>query len=86
MSRLEELDPRRTAEDFAEASLRPRRLEEFIGQDKVRANLAVFLQAALQRSEPLDHLLLYGPHKVRVKARRKPATCVPPSIVLMLFT
>ena len=61
MNRTEELDPRRLPEDFAEATLRPRRLEEFIGQDKLRSNLSVFLQAAQQRSEPLDHLLLYGP-------------------------
>lgn len=45
-------------EDF---SLRPRRLNEFIGQDAVKANLGIFLQAARQREEPLDHLLLYGP-------------------------
>ena len=61
MSRTEELDPRRGPEDYAEATLRPRRLDEFIGQDKIRSNLAVFLQAARERSEPLDHLLLYGP-------------------------
>jgi Holliday junction DNA helicase RuvB len=58
---IEELDPRKQVEDYAEATLRPRKLDEFIGQDKVRANLSVFLQAALQRNEPLDHLLLYGP-------------------------
>jgi Holliday junction DNA helicase RuvB len=44
-----------------ELSLRPRRLSEFIGQPKLKQNLSVFLQAAQQRSEPLDHLLLYGP-------------------------
>lgn len=44
-----------------ELSLRPRRLEEFIGQDKLKTNLGVFLKAAQQRGEPLDHLLLYGP-------------------------
>jgi Holliday junction DNA helicase RuvB len=46
--------------DF-ELSLRPKRLAEFIGQDKLKGNLSVFLRAALQRGEPLDHLLLYGP-------------------------
>ncbi len=61
MSRIEELDPRRLPEDYAELNLRPRRLEEFIGQDKIKSNLSVFIQAAQQRSEPLDHLLLYGP-------------------------
>jgi Holliday junction DNA helicase RuvB len=44
----------------AELSLRPRRLTEFIGQPKLKQNLDVFLRAALQRGEPLDHLLLYG--------------------------
>jgi Holliday junction DNA helicase RuvB len=43
-----------------ELSLRPRRLDEFIGQAKLKENLSVFLRAALQRNEPLDHLLLYG--------------------------
>ena len=43
-----------------ELSLRPRRLSEFIGQPKLKENMSVFLRAALQRNEPLDHLLLYG--------------------------
>ena len=42
-------------------SLRPRRLSEYIGQEKVKANLKVFVKAALQRREALDHVLLYGP-------------------------
>lgn len=41
--------------------LRPRRLEEYIGQDQVKANLRIAIQAAQQRGEPLDHVLLYGP-------------------------
>ncbi|HVL40062.1 MAG TPA: Holliday junction branch migration DNA helicase RuvB [Fimbriimonadaceae bacterium] len=44
-----------------ELSLRPKRLDEFIGQPKLKENLRVFLTAARQRGEPLDHLLLYGP-------------------------
>jgi Holliday junction DNA helicase RuvB len=44
-----------------EESLRPRRLSEYIGQEKVTANLAVFIQAALARGESLDHVLLFGP-------------------------
>jgi Holliday junction DNA helicase RuvB len=44
-----------------EASLRPRRLDEYVGQQRIKANLAVFLEAARQRGEPLDHVLLYGP-------------------------
>lgn len=45
----------------AELSLRPRTLEEYIGQDKVKENLSVFIEAAKRRGEPLDHVLLYGP-------------------------
>ena len=44
-----------------EAGLRPRLLDEYIGQDKVRENLHVAIAAALQRNEPLDHVLLHGP-------------------------
>ena len=42
-------------------SLRPRKLNEYIGQDKVKENLSIFVQAALSRGEALDHVLLYGP-------------------------
>jgi Holliday junction DNA helicase RuvB len=45
----------------ADLSLRPRNLAEFIGQSQLRANLAVFIEAARQRREPLDHVLLAGP-------------------------
>lgn len=56
------VSPQPEAEDFDnEASLRPRVLDEYIGQDKVKENLKIYLQAAKQRGEPLDHLLLYGP-------------------------
>jgi len=44
-----------------EQTLRPRLLDEFVGQARVKDNLRVFIQAALQRREPLDHVLLYGP-------------------------
>ncbi len=44
-----------------ELKLRPQRLQEFIGQSKVKENLAVAIQAARSRGEPLDHVLLYGP-------------------------
>jgi len=44
-----------------EAGLRPRRLDEYIGQDKIRENLHVAIAAAKQRREPLDHVLLHGP-------------------------
>ena len=48
-------------ESSYEASLRPKRLEEYIGQSRVKENLGVFLEAARQRGESLDHVLLYGP-------------------------
>jgi Holliday junction DNA helicase RuvB len=44
-----------------DASLRPRTLGEYIGQTQVKENLAIFIQAARLRDEPLDHVLLYGP-------------------------
>ena len=42
-------------------TLRPRTLAEYVGQQRIKDNLGVFLEAARQRSEPLDHVLLYGP-------------------------
>jgi Holliday junction DNA helicase RuvB len=47
--------------DATEASLRPRSLAEFIGQEQARANLRVFIKAARDRGEPLDHVLFAGP-------------------------
>ncbi len=44
-----------------EFSLRPKTLSEYIGQDKVKENLSIYIEAARQRGEPLDHVLLYGP-------------------------
>ena len=49
------------ADAEAEVSLRPRTLEEYIGQDKAKENLRVFMEAAKMRGESLDHVLLYGP-------------------------
>ncbi|MGB4337983.1 MAG: Holliday junction branch migration DNA helicase RuvB [Bacillota bacterium] len=54
--------PDRTDEDArAELSLRPKRLSEFIGQERVKESLAIFIEAARARRECLDHVLLYGP-------------------------
>ena len=50
-----------TRADENEYSLRPQKLREYIGQEKAKANLEVFIQAAKMRSEPLDHVLLHGP-------------------------
>ncbi|MCK4559031.1 MAG: Holliday junction branch migration DNA helicase RuvB [Calditrichia bacterium] len=44
-----------------ELSLRPQRLDDFVGQERLKENLAVFIQAAKERQEALDHVLLYGP-------------------------
>ena len=49
------------AENDYEYSLRPRTIEEYVGQQKVKENLEVFIQAARERREALDHVLLYGP-------------------------
>jgi Holliday junction DNA helicase RuvB len=48
-------------EEPQEVSLRPRRLSEYINQEQVKSNLEIAIKAALNRGEPLDHLLLYGP-------------------------
>ncbi len=48
-------------EDVGEGSLRPRMLNEYIGQEKAKDNLSVFIDAARLRNEPLDHVLLHGP-------------------------
>ncbi len=48
-------------EDEGELSLRPKTLNDYIGQDKVKDNLKIYIKAALQRKECLDHVLLYGP-------------------------
>jgi holliday junction DNA helicase RuvB len=50
-----------TRDDDVDASLRPQRLSEFVGQDKARANLSVFIEAARARKEALDHVLFVGP-------------------------
>ena len=48
-------------EESMELSLRPRTLKDYIGQDKVKENLKIYIDAALRRGESLDHVLLYGP-------------------------
>lgn len=54
--------PEFTQEDVdVEFSLRPKTLDEYIGQEKVKENLSIFIQAAKARDEALDHVLLYGP-------------------------
>ena len=48
-------------EDSGEVTLRPKTLKDYIGQEKAKENLSVFIAAAKQRTEPLDHVLLHGP-------------------------
>lgn len=48
-------------EDDTELTLRPKTLDEYVGQEKVKDNLRIYIQAALKRHESLDHVLLYGP-------------------------
>ncbi len=65
MKRLDDREittPEKSEEDSGfEFTLRPQSFEEFVGQDKIKSNLRVFIQAALKRDEPLDHVLFYGP-------------------------
>lgn len=62
MAREKVTDGKPTVEELkSEAVLRPRSLGEFIGQEELKANLGVFIKAARQRSEALDHVLVYGP-------------------------
>lgn len=48
-------------EDAQEGSLRPKTLREYVGQEKAKGNLSIFIEAAKKRGEPLDHVLLHGP-------------------------
>ena len=55
-------DPEQFSDEFDfDASLRPSKLAEFIGQDKLKSNLHVFIRAALERNESLDHVMFHGP-------------------------
>ena len=49
------------AEQAFDLSLRPKNLKDFVGQEKIKANLEIFMQAAKQRKQPIEHVLLYGP-------------------------
>ena len=59
MDRL--LNANKNNDDISEVSLRPQHLNEYIGQNDLKDNLRVFIGAALNRNETLDHVLLYGP-------------------------
>ena len=53
--------PERREDDIGDASLRPQRLSEFVGQEQARQNLQIFIDAARKRGEALDHVLFVGP-------------------------
>ncbi len=87
------------SEDSNEASLRPRTLNEYIGQKKAKDNLSIFISAAKMRNEPLDHVLLHGPPglgkttlaaiianemKVNIRITSGPAIEKPGDLVAML--
>ena len=55
------VNPEPRPDDRLDLALRPQNLGELIGQDKVKENLAILIEAAKQRSDPLDHVLFYGP-------------------------
>ena len=53
--------PVSSEEEVVELALRPKRLDEYVGQEKIRGQLEIFIEAARNRKEALDHVLLYGP-------------------------
>ena len=57
------VDPEQLPDEYTESDnpLRPKNLDDYIGQDKAKENLRIYIQAAIQRHETLDHVLLYGP-------------------------
>jgi Holliday junction DNA helicase RuvB len=55
------IDPETRTDDGGEKSLRPKDFDQYIGQERAKANLRIFVEAARQRGEPLDHVLLSGP-------------------------
>lgn len=55
------IDSELKLEDIFDKSIRPESLDEYVGQEKIKENLRVFIKAAKMRNEPLDHVLLYGP-------------------------
>ncbi|MBP3731235.1 MAG: Holliday junction branch migration DNA helicase RuvB [Mailhella sp.] len=58
---MAEFAPKNRTADNTDESVRPQKLEDFIGQEDLRANLRVYLTAAMERGQPMDHVLFYGP-------------------------
>ena len=74
------MQPVMTPADNEENNLRPQHLEDYIGQEKAKQNLKIYLEAAKRRGEPVDHILLYGPPGSASPAARllkSPATLPP---------
>ena len=59
--RLISATPASLQEEALERALRPKQLDEYVGQEKIRGQLEIFIQAAKNRQEPIDHVLLFGP-------------------------
>ena len=59
--RLVAVAPESSQEEILERALRPKQLEEYVGQEKIRGQLQIFIEAARNRNEALDHVLLFGP-------------------------
>lgn len=94
------VSPKMKEEDAAiDASLRPKRLDDYIGQDKVKGNLKILIEAAKARGEALDHVLLYGPPglgkttlaniianemEVKIKVSSGPAIVIPGDLASIL--
>lgn len=59
--RLISAAPASSQEEVVERALRPKLLDEYVGQEKIRGQLSIFIEAARSRAEALDHTLLFGP-------------------------
>ena len=80
------MQPGMTAADSEENNLRPQHLEDYIGQEKVKQNLKIYLEAAKRRGEPMDHILLYGPPGLGKTTLAGPLVmriCTPISLAMM---
>ena len=65
------ISPSYAPQDAGEIGLRPKLLGDYTGQEKAKGNLAIYIEAARRRNEPLDHTLLYGP---RYRKARRPGS------------
>ena len=77
------VSPDMTPADTEEVSLRPKTLDDYVGQEKAKGNLKVYLRAAQQRGEPMDHILLYGPPGFSMAGPDVMRICTPISCATM---